>query len=44
MAVRIRRGSGKVFEDVGVPKAEAAHPLIRTDLMLAIEVPLKHAG
>lgn len=41
MAVRIRRGSGNVFEDVGVPKAEAAHPLIPTDLMLATERALK---
>ena len=37
MATRVRRGSGNVFEDVGFPPAEAAHLLIRTDLMLQIE-------
>ncbi len=41
MAMRIRRGSGNVFEDVGFPPAEAAHLLIRTDLMLQIERVLK---
>ncbi len=44
MTVRIRRGSGNVFEDVGFPKAEAAHLLIRTDLMLRIERVLKERG
>lgn len=44
MAGRIRRGSGNVFEDVGFPKAEAAHLLIRTDLMLEIERALKARG
>ena len=37
MTMRVRRGSGNVFEDVGFPPAEAAHLLIRTDLMLQIE-------
>ena len=41
MAIRIRRGSGNVFEDVGFPRAEAAHLLIRTDLMLHIGRVLK---
>ena len=36
MPIRIQRGSGNVFEDVGFPRAEAAHLLIRTDLMLQI--------
>lgn len=44
MAIRIRRGSGNVFEDVGFPRAEAAHLLIRTDLMLQIERILKERG
>ena len=44
MAIRIRRGSGNVFEDIGFPKAEAAHLLIRTDLMLQIERALKARG
>lgn len=41
MAVRIQRSSGNVFEDVGFPRAEAAHLLIRTDLMLQIARVLK---
>jgi predicted XRE-type DNA-binding protein len=41
MAIRIQRGSGNVFEDVGFPRAEAAHLLIRTDLMLQISRVLK---
>ena len=41
MAIRIQRGSGNVFEDVGFPRAEAAHLLIRTDLMLQIARVLK---
>ncbi len=44
MAMRIRRGSGNVFEDVGFPPAEAAHLLIRTDLMIQIERVLKTRG
>ncbi len=44
MAIRIRRGSGNVFEDVGFPRAEAAHLLIRTDLMLQIARVLKTRG
>ena len=41
MAVRVTRGSGNVFEDIGFPRAEAAHLLIRTDLMLQIARILK---
>ena len=44
MAIRIRKGSGNVFEDVGFPKAEAAHLLIRTDLMIKIERTLRDRG
>lgn len=44
MAIRIRRGSGNVFEDIGFPRAEATHLLIRTDLMLQIERALKARG
>jgi predicted XRE-type DNA-binding protein len=44
MAIRIRKGSGNVFEDVGFPKAEAAHLLIRTDLMIKIERTLRARG
>lgn len=41
MGIRIQRGSGNVFEDVGFPRAEAVHLLIRTDLMLQIARVLK---
>lgn len=36
MPTRIRRGSGNVFLDVGFPPEEAAHLLIRTDLMIEL--------
>ena len=36
MTERIRRGSGNVFKDAGFPPEEAAHLLIRTDLMIEI--------
>ncbi len=41
MAIRIRRSSGNVFQDLGFPPAEAAHLLIRTDLMIDIRRILK---
>ena len=41
MAIRFTRGSENVFEDIGFPRAEAAHLLIRTDLMLQIARILK---
>ncbi len=36
MTTRIRRGSGNVFLDAGFPPEEAAHLLIRTDLMIEL--------
>lgn len=44
MMERIRRSSGNVFKDAGFPPEEAAHLLIRTDLMLQIERVLKERG
>lgn len=44
MAEHIRRSSGNVFKDLGFPPEEAAHLLIRTDLMLQIERVLKERG
>jgi len=41
MTERIRRSSGNVFKDLGFPPEEAAHLLIRTDLMLQIKRILK---
>lgn len=44
MTERIRRGSGNVFKDAGFPPEEAAHLLIRTDLMIQIETILEERG
>ncbi|MGI8402227.1 MAG: helix-turn-helix domain-containing protein [Gemmatimonadaceae bacterium] len=44
MTERIRRGSGNVFKDAGFPTEEAAHLLIRTDLMIQIEKILEERG
>ncbi len=33
MAIRMQRSSGNVFADLGFPPEEAAHLLIRSDLM-----------
>ncbi|MEO8909168.1 MAG: XRE family transcriptional regulator [Gemmatimonadaceae bacterium] len=44
MTERIRRGSGNVFKDAGFPPEEAAHLLIRTDLMIQIEKILEERG
>ena len=44
MAVRIRKGSGNVFQDLGFSKAEAAHLQVRADLMIKIERTLRDRG
>ena len=36
MAIRMQRSSGNVFADMGFPREEAAHLLIRTDLMIQL--------
>lgn len=36
MAIRIQRSSGNVFSGMGFPREEAAHLLIRTDLMIQL--------
>ncbi len=36
MTERIRRSSGNVFKDLGFPAKEAAHLLIRSDLMIQL--------
>lgn len=41
MTARIRRSSGNVFRDIGFPPDEAAHLLIRADLMIQLERILK---
>lgn len=41
---RIHRSSGNVFADLGFPPAEAAHLLVRSDLMIQLESILKERG
>jgi predicted XRE-type DNA-binding protein len=41
MTTRIRRSSGNVFKDLGFPGREAAHLLIRSDLMIVLTRILK---
>src|SRR5438105_4982752 len=36
MAIKIHRGSGNVFTDVGFPPEEAANLLVRSDLMIQL--------
>lgn len=43
-AERIHRSSGNVFTDLGFPPEEAAHLLIRADLMIQLESILKERG
>ena len=44
MTDRIRRSSGNVFADVGFPRREAAHLLVRSDLMLQLRRTLEQRG
>ncbi len=44
MAIRIRRGSGNVFQDLGFPPEKAAHLLIRSDLMITLNQLLEERG
>ena len=41
---RITPSSGNVFRDIGFPPAEAAHLLIRSDLMIAIRSLIAERG
>ena len=44
MAIRIQRSSGNVFTDMGFPREEAAHLLIRTDLMIHLTALIAEHG
>lgn len=44
MAIRMQRGSGNVFADLGFPPEEAAHLLIRSDLMGQLRVLIAERG
>ncbi|HEY6157601.1 MAG TPA: XRE family transcriptional regulator [Gemmatimonadales bacterium] len=42
MAIKITKGSGNVFRDLGLPSVEAEHLRVRAELMLALERWMKH--
>jgi predicted XRE-type DNA-binding protein len=44
MTIRRTRSTGNVFEDAGFPPEEAAHLLIRTDLMLQVSDIIEKRG
>lgn len=44
MAIRMQRSSGNVFADLGFPPEEAAHLLIRSDLMGQLRVLITERG
>ena len=44
MAIRMQRSSGNVFTDLGFPKEEAAHLLIRADLMIQLKKLIEAQG
>jgi len=44
MAIRMQRSSGNVFTDLGFPKEEAAHLLIRADLMSQLKELIEERG
>lgn len=37
MAIKMERGSGNVFLDIGFPPEEAAHLLLRADLLIHVK-------
>lgn len=42
--LKITKGSGNVFRDLGFPESEAQNLLLRTDLMIKIEQLIKKSG
>ena len=44
MSTRIRRGSKNVFRDLGFSRTDAAHLLVRSDLIIAINEALDERG
>ena len=44
MAIRIQRSSGNVFADMEFPREEAAHLLIRADLMIQVTALIAERG
>jgi len=44
MPVKVIRSSGNVFKDLGFPESEAAHLLIRSDLMIKLRKIIEARG
>jgi predicted XRE-type DNA-binding protein len=44
MRIRIKRSSGNVFRDIGFSREEAAHLLVRADLMVQLSRIIKRRG
>jgi len=44
MPVKITRSSGNVFRDIGFPAAEAAHLLVRSELMIQLRKVIEARG
>lgn len=44
MSVKITRSSGNVFKDIGFTKAEAAHLLVRSELMIRLRKIIEAKG
>ena len=44
MPIKITRSSGNVFKDLGFPAAEAAHLLIRSELMIQLQKIIEARG
>jgi len=44
MKVKVTRSAGNVFRDLGFPKDEAEHLLVRADLLIQIQKALKAKG
>ena len=42
--LKITKGSGNLFRDLGFPEGEAQNLLLRTDLMIKIEQLIKKSG
>ena len=42
--IKITKGSGNVFRDLGFPEGEAQNLLLRSDLMIRIEKIVKDSG
>jgi predicted XRE-type DNA-binding protein len=42
--VRVTESSGNVFRDVGFPRDEAEHLLVRADLLIQLQKALKARG